>query len=164
MLEVVWRRLGGRTRCLVSLFAFPVSLSLSFHFVPFPSFSLYLSPCSVHSSPHPSSVPPNSPLFFFLSLTHFICYPPWLLLYLPLSLALSLALLLFLSFFLSSKLPLGPSYSSRGEPSSVPVAVALKSQALVSPSLSSSLQPFLVRFSRNDTIVFLILKIKFFPP
>lgn len=74
MLEVVWRQLSGRTRCLVSLFSFPVSL------IPFRSLSLilYLSPSlySVHSSPHPSSVPPNSPPFFFLALTHLICLLP----------------------------------------------------------------------------------------
>lgn len=70
MLEVVWRRLSGRTRCLVSLFSFPVSL------IPFRSLSLSLSPFCSLFSPTLVRVPPNSPPFFFLPLTHLICLLP----------------------------------------------------------------------------------------
>lgn len=76
MLEVVWRRLSVGALAAWSLCS--LSLSLLFHFASFlsVSLSLFLSPplYSVHSSPHPSSpVPPNSPPFLHLPLTHLIC-------------------------------------------------------------------------------------------
>lgn len=71
MLEVVWRRLSGRTRCLVPLFSTSVSLAS------FRSLSLCLS-LPTFRSPFPSCVPlPRIVRFpFSLSLSVILSLPP----------------------------------------------------------------------------------------
>lgn len=152
-----WRWYGGGSQWAHSLpglsVLFPClsySISLPFSLFLYLSFSLSPSPSlySVHSSPHPSSpVPPNSPPFLYLPLTHLIC---------PCSLPLaSLFTSLSRSFCLQNPCWRGPSFSSRRDPNSVSVAVIPENRALV---LSLPLCPLPSPSSRNATIVFLILE------
>lgn len=151
MLEVVWRRLGGRTRCLVSLFFLSLSLSCSVSLAPFrPLSPSVLRPVSLPRSLAGRlvtllsflrlSFPRIGISSFFLPLTHFI----WSLPVLPLlSSSLSLSLPLSLRNPRWDSLSLLP----RGEPDSILVV-------LCEPSSSYSLSLSLCLFLRLSSSLF----------